>query len=161
MMSTSTNILAPLDLNAIARRANDAHQRARGAAAQVVEYVIEAGQALNEAKNSIGHGNWLDWLNRNVEFSDRTARLYMRLADTVPALLVHHKADDCWVTPAVGVSAIAGRLKNSSKVETKLFDGGTPSDEGACSESSAHGFLGIEEKVVGAIVDWMTANAPH
>ena len=80
---------------------------------------------------------------------------------TVPTLLAHHKADDCVVTPAFGISSISDRLTKSPKVETKLFSGGTPSDERACGAISAHGFLGIEEKVVGAIVNWMTANAPH
>ena len=85
-MTASTAILAPPDLDAIADRANDAHRHARAAAAQAVEYATEAGRALQEAKLSIGHGGWLDWLNRNVEFSDRTARLYMRMAETVPTL---------------------------------------------------------------------------
>jgi dienelactone hydrolase len=80
---------------------------------------------------------------------------------TVPALLVHHRADDCVVTPAYGVSAIAKRLKQSPKVETKLFSGGTPSSERACGAISPHGFLGIEGKVVGTIVDWMLTNAPR
>ena len=80
---------------------------------------------------------------------------------TVPVLLVHHKADDCVVTPAFGVSSIADRLKKSSKVETRLFSGGTPSGKRACGAISAHGFLGIEEIVVRAIVDWMMANSPR
>jgi len=80
---------------------------------------------------------------------------------TVPTLLVHHEADDCVVTPASGVSSIADRLTKSPKVETRMFSGGTSSDKRACGAISAHGFLGIEDKVVGAIVDWMVANAPR
>jgi len=75
--------------------------------------------------------------------------------------VVHHQGDDCVVTPASGVSSIARRLKISSKLKIKLFTGGTPSDKRACGPISAHGFLGIEEKVVGTIVDWMMVNAPH
>ena len=80
---------------------------------------------------------------------------------TVPALLVHHKADNCMATPAFGVSSIADRLTKSPKVATLLFSGGTPPESKACRALSQHGFFGIEEKVVGAIVDWMTANAPQ
>lgn len=79
----------------------------------------------------------------------------------VPALLVHHRDDSCVVTPVSGVPAIAGRLKKSPRVETRLFSGGTPSDKRACGPISAHGFLGIEEEVVEAIVDWMTGGTPR
>lgn len=75
-----------------------------------------------------------------------------------PVLLVHHKADDCSVTPVWGVSKIADRLKKSRKVETILFTGGDPERSSSCKALSKHGFIGIEEKVVDRIVTWMTAN---
>lgn len=99
-----------------------------------------------------------------TEMSNRrpTTALDGRLEDiTAPVLLVHHKTDDCSVTPAFGVLSIARRLTRSPRVETRLFSGGTPSDGEACGTTSAHGFGGIETEVVGAIVDWMFANAPH
>jgi hypothetical protein len=53
---------------------------------RAVAHAVEAGQALNEAKRVIGHGEWLAWLKANVTFSERTARLYTRMADAMPTL---------------------------------------------------------------------------
>lgn len=77
----------------------------------------------------------------------------------VPSLIVHHKEDACRVTPADSLPAFAAALKNAPKVETMLFDGGDPDISGPCKALSAHGFLGIEDRVIGRIVDWMHRNA--
>ena len=79
----------------------------------------------------------------------------------VPSLIVHHKEDACIVTPAESLPAFAAALKNAPKVETILFDGGDPDKSGPCKAQSAHGFLGLEDQVVGRIVEWMHANAPQ
>lgn len=76
-------------------------------------------------------------------------------AITAPVLLVHHKADDCSVTPAWGTSKIADRLKRAAKVETILFSGGDPDQSEPCKARSKHGFIGIEENVIDRIVRWM------
>ncbi len=76
----------------------------------------------------------------------------------VPALIVHHKFDECHVTPAYGVSRLASSLRNAAKVETLMFEGGDDPISKPCQARSAHGFLGIEEKVVDATVRWMLAN---
>lgn len=40
------------------------------------------GQALNEVKQIVGHGNWLKWLEENCpKVPERTARRYMQLAN--------------------------------------------------------------------------------
>ena len=78
----------------------------------------------------------------------------------VPSLIVHHKEDACIVTPVDSLPAFAAALKNAPKVETILFEGGDPDISGPCKARSAHGFLGIEDRVVGRIIDWMHANAP-
>jgi dienelactone hydrolase len=78
----------------------------------------------------------------------------------VPSLIAHHKEDACSATPVDSLPAFAAALKNTPKVETILFDGGDPDISGPCKAQSAHGFLGIEDQVVGRIVDWMHANAP-
>lgn len=44
------------------------------------EAIITIGQRLIEAKAMLEHGEWLPWLNEKVEFSERTARNFMRLA---------------------------------------------------------------------------------
>ncbi len=44
------------------------------------EAIIGIGQRLIEAKEMLPHGAWLPWLEERVEFTDRTARKFMRLA---------------------------------------------------------------------------------
>lgn len=40
---------------------------------------IEIGRRLAEAKELLEHGEWLPWLERETEFSDRSAQRYMKL----------------------------------------------------------------------------------
>ena len=47
---------------------------------QAGEAILGIGQRLIEAKEMLPHGEWLPWLNEQVEFSERTARNFMRLA---------------------------------------------------------------------------------
>lgn len=42
--------------------------------------ILSIGQRLIEAKVMLPHGEWLPWLTEQVEFSERTARNFMRLA---------------------------------------------------------------------------------
>lgn len=42
--------------------------------------ILGIGQRLIEAKAMLPHGEWLPWLEERVEFSERTARNFMRLA---------------------------------------------------------------------------------
>jgi multidrug resistance efflux pump len=63
-----------------------AHDAAARAAYVSIEKAIEAGEALIEAKELLGHGEWLPWLG-GVEMSARTAQRYMRLARHKDAVL--------------------------------------------------------------------------
>lgn len=42
--------------------------------------ILEIGQRLIEAKQMLPHGEWLHWLEERVEFSERSANRFMRLA---------------------------------------------------------------------------------
>lgn len=42
--------------------------------------IIGIGQCLIEAKSMLPHGEWTQWLTERVEFSERTAQNFMRLA---------------------------------------------------------------------------------
>ena len=48
--------------------------------AQTVQNIIEIGKRLIEAKERLPHGEWADWLRDAVDFSERSARNFMRLA---------------------------------------------------------------------------------
>ena len=41
--------------------------------------ILEIGKRLVEAKEQLSHGEWLPWLERKVEFSERSAQQYIRL----------------------------------------------------------------------------------
>jgi hypothetical protein len=58
-------------------------QGAKEQASLAIQKVIECGQYLIEAKQSVGHGNWGTWLSANVRnLSQDTATRYMKLAQT-------------------------------------------------------------------------------
>ncbi|WP_195984061.1 DUF3102 domain-containing protein [Clostridium sp. D33t1_170424_F3] len=42
--------------------------------------ILEIGRRLTEAKEQLPHGEWLPWLEREVEFSETTAQRFMRLS---------------------------------------------------------------------------------
>ena len=63
----------------IATAINYAHDKVETAKREGTRYAMEAGRLLIEAKATIPHGGWDDWLKANVTFSPRTAQLYMRL----------------------------------------------------------------------------------
>ena len=64
----------------LADQANEYHRRAETAAKTAIEYAIEAGKLLIEAKELVRHGGWLPWLEENASFSRTTAANYMRIA---------------------------------------------------------------------------------
>lgn len=48
---------------------------------QAGDSILSIGSCLNEAKAILTHGEWLPWLTEQVEFSERTAQRFMRLAN--------------------------------------------------------------------------------
>lgn len=47
----------------------------------ILEYAIEIGRRLHEAKSMLPHGQWGSWLREEVEFSQSTANNFMRMFD--------------------------------------------------------------------------------
>jgi hypothetical protein len=68
---------------------------------------------------------------------------------------VAHRDDHCNVSPPSNAAKIAAAFRNAPKTETMLFDGGDPPRSDACQPFAQHGYLGIEQKVVDAISDWI------
>jgi DUF3102 family protein len=46
-----------------------------------VQDAIAIGEFLTNTKASLGHGEWLPWIDANLEFSHDTANNYRRLYD--------------------------------------------------------------------------------
>ena len=78
---------------------------------------------------------------------------------TMPVLVMAHKEDECHKTPPDGADTIASMLVSSKKVELKYYTGGEPPESHPCKALSAHGFLGIEEKVIKDIAVFINANS--
>lgn len=71
-----SGVLAPKegrDIEVITQEILDAKRRGG-------EAILTIGRCLTEAKQALPHGEWLPWLNERVEFSERTARNFMRLS---------------------------------------------------------------------------------
>ena len=71
-----SGVLAPKEgrgIEAITQEILDAKRRGG-------EAILTIGRCLSEAKQALPHGEWLPWLNERVEFSERTAQNFMRLA---------------------------------------------------------------------------------
>jgi Protein of unknown function (DUF3102) len=64
----------------LAAEIRQAHTGVQDAAKTAAKRAIEVGLALIEAKSLLKHGEWLPWLQANCAVSERTARLYIRLA---------------------------------------------------------------------------------
>ena len=75
------------DIAALIELANEWHRKAERAKQEYMHFVLSAGQTLLRLKQKVGHGRWLRWLQDQrgkLEFSDRTARLYMDIAQHLP-----------------------------------------------------------------------------
>jgi hypothetical protein len=79
------NDLVP-HLAEIAEKINAEHAQALDHARASITHARNAGVLLLEAKKRWGHGQWLPWLEANVQFSERTAQAYMRVAKRWPEL---------------------------------------------------------------------------
>lgn len=67
-------------LDELALEANQQHALCKASAYAMVEHALAAGQALVTAKLQVPHGDWLPWLTKNFDASERTARNYMSVA---------------------------------------------------------------------------------
>ena len=74
------------ELADLADRINLRVKCAEDRAKKAVEYAIDAGQLLNEAKALVPHGEWENWLTQHCTVAPRTARAYMMLARRFPVL---------------------------------------------------------------------------
>jgi hypothetical protein len=67
-----------------AQEIGELYRNARQAGVASAEYNLQAGQRLTEKKNSLRHGLWLPWLERNAEVlgfdTPRTAERLMKAA---------------------------------------------------------------------------------
>ena len=85
--------------------------------------VLAIGRDLTDAKQQLGHGEWLPWL-RKMEFGERTAENWMRLAREIPAesslaALPYTKALALLQAPAEDREQLAAEAGDKSAAEIK------------------------------------------
>ena len=74
------------DLTDLATQINAEHEQVKRAFTKGFEHALKAGGLLLKAKQAVPHGQWLPWLEANVEMARRSAQIYMRLAREWPKL---------------------------------------------------------------------------
>ncbi|MDX1483888.1 MAG: hypothetical protein R3229_05340 [Alphaproteobacteria bacterium] len=78
------------------------------------------------------------------------------LADIqVPVLLAHQEDDACSVTPYEDLPALAKAFSAAPAVEIKGYTGGGNYRGSECGARTAHGFRGIERRVVRELAAWI------
>ena len=82
--------------------------------------IIGIGQRLIEAKSMLPHGEWTQWLTEQVEFSERTAQNFMRLARewSNPQALA-----DLGATKALTLLALPADERDKFMAENHIVDG--------------------------------------
>ncbi|MDH5444562.1 MAG: alpha/beta hydrolase [Gammaproteobacteria bacterium] len=73
----------------------------------------------------------------------------------VPTLFVHNRDDACHVCPYAGVSATMAKLSKVKDIQLISVQGGQSEASRPCQALTPHGFLGLEDKVIKDITDWI------
>jgi hypothetical protein len=77
-------------------------------------------------------------------------------AVNVPAFLAHHAEDGCKCSPMSAVGKVLAALTGAPAKGSRKFSGGPPpKSPDPCMAMTPHGFLGIEDSVVEAIVEFV------
>lgn len=73
------NITADVDEARLSTLAAEINTIKRQTQKIMMEAAVEIGRRLVEAKGAVGHGSWGAWLERNVDYSERTAQNLIRI----------------------------------------------------------------------------------
>lgn len=103
--AASPDIALSNSLTDLAARIKVEHESTAAALKRGAEHAIAAGKLLLEAKLLLKHGQWLPWLKDNCAISERTARLYMRLAQNQMELGENGNVADLSVRGALAMIA--------------------------------------------------------
>lgn len=79
----------------------------------------------------------------------------------LPVLMIHHRDDACRVSSFEEARITEATLSATTAVDFTEVNGGAYPRSAPCDNLSAHGFFGVEEKVIRVITDWIGGhNAP-
>lgn len=77
----------------------------------------------------------------------------------LPVLMIHHRDDACRVSPFQEAEKTRDTLRGHTPVAFTEVNGGAYPRSAPCENLSAHGFFGVEDKVVQVISDWLGGRA--
>jgi hypothetical protein len=102
-MADSTEVIPPksLSLADLATQLNSEHQQVKSCVMKGATHAVKAGQLLWIARRTCPRGQWLQWLAENCEFSERTAQVYMKLAEELPRLAHPQSSADMSISGAI------------------------------------------------------------
>lgn len=69
-----------MTIGRLAREINRFYKAHLGAAHRTLDYALQVGELLLEARRQVLHGEWLPWVRENCRFPERTAQHYMQLS---------------------------------------------------------------------------------
>lgn len=72
----SVHMAAQRDIQTVTTEIRTLHRQAQG---MILNYAIEIGRRLKEAKSLLEHGEWGEWLENEVDFSRSTANNFMKI----------------------------------------------------------------------------------
>lgn len=72
----SVPVAAQRDIQTVTTEIRTLHRQAQG---MILNYAIEIGRRLKEAKSLLEHGEWGEWLETEVDFSRSTANNFMKI----------------------------------------------------------------------------------
>ena len=82
--------------------------------------LMEIGNRLNEAKEQLEHGQWLDWLREKVDISERNAQNFMRIAREYSKSA---EIADLGATKALALLALPDSERNQFAAEKHAVNG--------------------------------------
>ncbi len=74
---------------------------------------------------------------------------------TGPVLIAHHRSDQCRYTSPDDVPKLEKALSAAGPVKTSFYEGGDEPRSDPCQARHYHGFLGIEDKVLSDMADFI------
>jgi len=100
LSAVSGEVIPPGTLS-LSEQVNNEHRQVKECVIKGALHAVRAGELLWQAKRKAVHGQWLGWIAENCEFSERTAQLYMKLADALPQMANPQRIADLSLTGAI------------------------------------------------------------
>lgn len=95
---------------------NDYHTKILKRLSSARSYYIQIGIMLTQAKKEYGHGNWEDWVKKNLDFSTRSASSYIRYSKQYKELSKSEASSDLDSLPLPNLKLLENKQLN---VKTK------------------------------------------